>query len=129
MVLETTLEQILSFVGHDGSEIWFPEFPEPLCRRSFHIQEMIHFALQRNFLVVPLEPIPISQARDKWKPLPEIDIREFLHKNKGVLTGETITGAKHAIAWNDYGPSDPGNLIKDISEFSVECFWLITKRI
>lgn len=43
------------YLGHDGSEIVWPELPEPQCRRGFHIQEMVDLAYKLGRLLVPIE--------------------------------------------------------------------------
>ena len=48
MALDMPVADLLAAIGHDGSEIVFPSLPEPLCRRCFHIQELIQVALSRG---------------------------------------------------------------------------------
>ena len=45
MALDMPVADLLAAIGHDGSEIVFPSLPEPLCRRCFHIQELIQVCL------------------------------------------------------------------------------------
>lgn len=59
---EINLDTMIDIIGHDGSEIVFKDFKEPMCRRGFHINELQYCALSygcglivfsRNIAVVP----------------------------------------------------------------------------
>jgi hypothetical protein len=61
MVLDIPVAHLLTEIGHDGSEIIYPELLEPAGRRGFHIQELIEPCLWRNFAVTPIEIFPVSE--------------------------------------------------------------------
>src|SRR5260221_108718 len=60
MVLDISVKEVITEIGHDGSEIVYPNLEEPKCRRAFHIQELIDFAISIGVSVVPIEPLPSS---------------------------------------------------------------------
>ena len=64
MALDMPVADLLAAIGHDGSEIAFPSLPEPLCRRCFHIQELVQVALARGFAATPVELFPVLQPTE-----------------------------------------------------------------
>ena len=61
MCLETTTKLLCTELGHDGSKIIFPRLAEPMCRRGFHSQELIHLAWNHGYCVTPFELFPAIQ--------------------------------------------------------------------
>lgn len=133
MALYHPVESIISLACHDGSEIAWPQFPEPLCRRGFHIQEMI-FIAWRYFsrTVTPFEAIPLLQCRDGQPidvptlPEPKWRMPELMQHNIGVITGATLDGRAHAVAWDGEKILDPRNgTTYSLDGFLLETFWMI----
>ena len=58
MVLRVPVQELIDRLGHDGSQIVFPDLEEPMCRRGFHSQELMDLALQWGFIVSPVELFP-----------------------------------------------------------------------
>lgn len=132
MVLDVPVLSILEIVKHDGSEIYWPELPEPNCRRGFHIQEMIDVCYLLGALVTPFQARPTSiSAGANFLRIPqtfvspEERITRALTK-KGILIGETLDGQKHAVAWDGERVFDPAGGISDIALFQIETFWMVT---
>ena len=67
MALNLTLEEFINQIGHDGSEIWFPELFEPLCRKGFPFPECIQICLLNGLNVTPVD----------FKPHCLVDIDHF----------------------------------------------------
>ena len=65
MALHVPVQELIQEIGHDGSEIVFPELEEPMRRRGFHSQELIYAAWKRGFTVTPIELMPVI-APDAW---------------------------------------------------------------
>ena len=40
MILDVDVNELIRKIGHDGSEILWPNLEEPYCRRAFHIEEI-----------------------------------------------------------------------------------------
>ena len=59
MVLGLPLSVIFDEIGHDGSQIVKPELPEPMCRRGFHPQELIHLCLNHGHAATRVELYPV----------------------------------------------------------------------
>ena len=62
MALRFPVQQLIEELGHDGSEIIFPDLPEPMCRRGFHAQELILAAWRHDFACTPLELFPQTRS-------------------------------------------------------------------
>lgn len=58
IVLREDPKTLIEEIGHDGSNILWPTLPEPHCRQSFHLQEMIDCCFRRNLLVMQVEAVP-----------------------------------------------------------------------
>lgn len=92
---------IIDELGHNGSEIVFPDLPEPLCRRGFDPRELVYYCFKRGINVTELDAKLMRQGAngniftiDKSE-----ELTSLLPKNKGVLTG-SFMGRFHAVAWN-----------------------------
>jgi len=139
MALDMPVAELLAAIGHDGSEIVFPNLPEPLCRRCFHIQELIHVALARRIAVTPVELFPVLQPSeaapfrttvlypdDNWRRF-----AETIRASRGVIDG---TGARHGhmVAYDHGRIYDPRGPVYDYSrpaceshQFYTRCIWRI----
>ena len=106
MTLHVPVQQLVDDLGHDGSEIVFPELPEPMCRRGFHSQELIHLAWRYGFTVTPFELYPTirpttgegvvtvtfdGSEQNNWRRF--IDT---IHRATGILEGRGAT-CHHAV--------------------------------
>lgn len=110
MVLRMPVQDIFKAIGHDGTEIVWPDLPEPFNRRGFHIQELTFFCLGLGFTVTQFDAVPCSKPMPaneeciKAEPyiLPEDWESRFelaLGTGDGVIVGTNIIGRYHAVAW------------------------------
>jgi hypothetical protein len=132
MALYTSVHEVIAKAGHDGSEIAWPQFPEPLCRRGFHIQEMIFIAWRHySRTVTPFEALPMLRSCDgdpidvPSLPEPHWRMPEVMANASGVVTGTTINGQPHAVAWDGEIILDPNGTTYSIDKFRLECFWML----
>lgn len=65
IVTKTSVDDIIKFCGHDGSELVWPEYGD-LGRLGFHTQEMIRYCLTIGYSVTALTQNFVSQ-RDNSK--------------------------------------------------------------
>lgn len=108
MACRTNVNVFMSLVGHDGSDIMFPDLDDPLCRRSFHIQECIWAAMDCGFRPVEHQFKPragVSETRSYTLDYTD-RIREHMNGNCGVLLGMGVK-YPHAAAWNGTEILDP----------------------
>lgn len=125
---EAAFEQILKYLDHDGSEIAFPELPEPVKRKAFHIEEMQYLCSMLDFALVPYYPGLHRIAHDSLSML-TLDFQDkfnwTLLLNDGLLTGK-INNQDHCVAWNAkerliYDPAGRTYALDD--SFAIDCFY------
>jgi hypothetical protein len=134
MALDTPVAGLLAAIGHDGSEIVFPSLAEPLCRRGFHIQELIHPTLSRGFALTPVELFPVLQPTEigpfhKTVLYPDSNWRRFektIRTSRGVIDG---TGARcgHMVAYDHGRIFDPKGPVYDYSRLACEAHQFYTR--
>lgn len=129
IVLNEPVDKIISDIGHDGSEIIFPDLTEPYRRKAFHIQELIDICILRDICVVQVEQQPISEALGHRYLLPTYlpRLEYYTQRFTGVLTGLGPTGRPHAVAWDRNKIYDPTGFEYDIDMFNINMFLLTVK--
>ena len=134
MALDMPVADLLAAIGHDGSEIIFPSLPDPLCRRCFHVQELIQVALARGLAVTPVELFPVLQPTEagpfhKTVLYPDNNWQRFektIRASLGVIAG---TGARlgHTVAYDHGRIYDPRGPIYDYSRLACEAHQFYTR--
>ena len=133
MAQDIPVADLLAALGHDGSEIVFPSLPEPLCRRCFHIQELVQVVLARGFAATPVELFPVLQpteagphrialyADNNWRRF-----EEAIRAGRGVIDG---TGARHGhtVAYDHGRIFDPKGSVYDYSRLACEAHQFYTR--
>jgi hypothetical protein len=108
IVLDLPLSDIFREIGHDGSQIMWPDLLEPTCRRAFHPQELIHVCLSHGHAATRIELFPvlcptpnggkhiIDYPDDNW-----VRFTRVIDLSRGVIEG---VGQRcgHAVAY-EYG--------------------------
>lgn len=122
---------IVNAIGHDGSEIVWPEQPEPYCRRAFHPQELIYLGDRFGFVTTTYEPQPnlISGA----KPYPIIlhdAFMKVLESSDGVIVGNRKDGGRHAVAWVKGEVIDCNviNRVETLEDLEIQAFYRIKSK-
>lgn len=101
MLLGREPREIIEAIGHDGSEICFPDKEPPENRRAFHAQEIVDVALA-NFET----PIFIMKQPDELPVHPD-RFSNYLASAPGILLGVGQVGSPHAVAWDGERIWDP----------------------
>jgi hypothetical protein len=129
MATGISVETIIEAVGHDGSEIIYPDLDEPYCRRSFHIQEMINVCMLSNIGVIPIQTNPVSYVDSEHiYNLPDMRIMDwYTNLYSGVMVGLGLQGRPHAIAWDKKLVHDSNGLVYSLDKFRIETFFITTK--
>ncbi len=141
MALDVPLEAIFKEIGHDGSNIAWPYLPEPVCRRGFHPQELVHVCLNRGYAATLVELCPVLRALPEG---PESAIHypangnwtrftQIINHSRGVLAGNG-SRCGHAVAY-EYGHIfDPDGCEYDYSReacerrnFYASCLWRLDR--
>jgi hypothetical protein len=104
-VMEWSLEDLITQIGHDGSEITHAGLPDPLCRRGFHPQEIIKVLIQYEMAVTRIElhptAVPQMNAGEKQFDTGGWDwYLENLLTSYGIIDCRTSVGTGHAMAYH-----------------------------
>jgi len=126
MLLDTTIQELITKIGHDGSEVVFPELEGPMQRRGFHIQEIIPIVLEYGYAMVPIEMEPISTPNgiNQFK-IPKVNINKYMINRPGILLGKNVKSLWwHAVAWDGTLMYDPGGRVGYFNDFQIYTFWM-----
>lgn len=131
IALDTPVRQLFAEIGHDGSELVFPQLEEPYSRRAFSPQELIDPCLRRGYCPLLVEAVPIYGDFEKGQLMevsfPELygdRLARYMLRFIGVLTGEKDNNP-HAVAWDRTSCYDPNGLIYSSKDFSIREFWAL----
>jgi hypothetical protein len=132
MAIGRSVDDILQLLGHDGSDRQWPDLSEPLCRRSFHIQELVKLAWNLGYAMTPIEAYSRMTPLSLQRPLfidNSVFFDEIVSTTRGVITGHTTIG--HATAYDHGLICDPRGMtyrLQDNTDFSAESVWILTER-
>lgn len=130
-LFDVSEQELLEKLGHDGSQIIWPNLPDPLCRRAFHPQEFIRVGLEYGIAVIGIERTSYSAPTYEAEPMARNflpPLHYYLEHFDGVLTGTCLTrDVRHAVIWKNRSLIDPVNVCKSVDKFDPEMFW-ITKK-
>ena len=140
MVMDCSIEDLEELIGHDGSEIIFPEYREPGNRKGFHMQEVIDVALRMGFTVTPIEVLPRQCVFEDGAGTytiftdeeAEKRLRNHFSKGSGIIIGQRRSGLCHAVAWDHntqtiYDPNGRTYTLDNIKNFDIKIFWRFDK--
>jgi hypothetical protein len=105
MAIGDDVKDMMEAIGHDGSEIIFPDLPEPMSRRGHHVQECIRVAMRFGYYSTPIELLPATASKGCAQVFQLPDCRDLfdtkIRTSRGVLE---CTGRRfdHAVAFG-YG--------------------------
>lgn len=105
MLTGLSLAVLRETIGHDGSEVIWPDMPEPYGRIAFDMQELTDAALAHGFGLIRIVGNPLSTSHMSKPPTPvypeafEERFEHYLNKFSGILTGTNAKGG-HAVAWD-----------------------------
>lgn len=105
MVAGTSVQHVLFYLGHDGSEIVHSGVGDPGCRRSFAINELILYMVENSWSVTPIMCRYLNGPRGSestYETTINLDkIVELMKHYSGVVVGYMQrSGSSHAVAWD-----------------------------
>lgn len=108
MLLDEDVEKLINLIGHDGSEIWFPDQSEPLNRRGHSTIEAVEVALTlgKALIEIPVNPGVYNEGNmSEYKTIyagDEIEprLKYYLKNYNAIIVGKTTRFSMHAAAWN-----------------------------
>jgi hypothetical protein len=120
MVIGVPVAELMSQIGHDGLAVKFPEQTGANRYLGYHIQELTWALMEREYAVVPFEPMPVTRSGDvthHYGPNPFFEYAMMAFS--GVLCGRSARATEHAVAWSaiDKRSTDPrtGSTMPDIN--------------
>ena len=128
MTLNVPVADLVSQLGHDGSEIVFPSLAEPMCRRGFHSQELIHLAWQHGFTVTAFSLFPAVAPSFGNEPKVTVifdgsednnwaRFTDILNATEGILEGDSGK-CQHAVHYRHGEIFDPDGGQYDGGQYS-----------
>lgn len=124
---------LITAIGHDGSQIIWPEEPEPYCRRAFHPQELIYLGPRFGFVTTTYEPQPALISGEKPYIITALHqaFEKIIKSNDGVVTGYRRDGARHAVAWikGEVIDCNRGHeRVESLEDFDIQTFYGIKSK-
>jgi len=117
MLLNQDVDQMIAEVGHDGSEILWPDLPEPMCRRGHMIHELIDLCWNHGYALATIIALPGMlpyNEIDSSKAITVMDdekayarIRRYMDGRAGMVVGQYAPNRPHAVAWDGERIYDP----------------------
>lgn len=137
MVMDEPVQDLIMRIGHDGSEIVFPDLPEPMCRAGFASQEIVDAALAAGWSMTPIEAKPqcTPNGPDVRDVFPKFKERmdDYFKRYSGLVEGERYDGRYwHNVAWDCerqvwLDPAGP-TLPKERPPIKVAKLWVFMKN-
>jgi len=139
MAFDYEIEEVIKWIGHDGSEVVHPGLKPPACFKGFHMQEIIDLGFLTGLSMTCIEAKP-SQTPDgehihditKWGTFWFNCVQRFefyVDNNKGILIGKARK-FWHAVAFEKGIIFDPRGRIYPYGdcELFVESLWIVTRN-
>lgn len=128
MAMNTELSTLIDLIGHDGSDI-INDYPEPYCRRSFHIQEILPavLTLGYNCTIIESKPTFVIPYGDSQPEVLNINhIPEIMDKYPGIICG-MWTKRSHAAYHKNGIIYDPNGYSYPLGfrHIDIECYMII----
>lgn len=120
------LATLLECIGHDGSEIIFPDLSDPYRRRGFHSQEVIRALVSFGFLFATFEfqPVGFLDETHHYQIEEEEAVLELMADSIGVVAGTVVSsGNLHAVAWDGTHCYDPMGFIYPLDLYKIQVFY------
>lgn len=134
MALGIPVKELISEIGHDGTEIIWPKLEGNMQLRGHHIDEIIDVCLKKGVHLVNITYEPsvspwIGDVEPK-QVLFEARFWDHIRENKSVIVGEIPSGYGHAVACDGKQIYDPRGRVLTIDRHkeifkSIEQAWLV----
>lgn len=114
--LALPFDELISKIGHDGSEIIKPELDDPLCRRAFMLPEVVNACLKMGKPLLTIETrSPLTIDKDLIM-LSKDQVDLFLYD--ALLYG-TVNEQAHAVHCQKRWIYDPNGTSYSVEEFDI----------
>jgi hypothetical protein len=139
MVMGVPVNKIIEHIGHDGSEVVFPDLPFPICYAGFSLSEIIDVAiLQYGWSVTNIvaRPTLTNDGKETRELFSEDKIKtrmdHYFDLFSGIVAGYRRDGRwYHNVAWDHvsqqwFDPSGPV-LPRATAPIDIAEFWIFQK--
>ena len=126
MCFNIPILELFKLLGHDGSEIIWPDLEEPLCHRGHHLQELIDAGIHLNYatMYVERENVLMHPTKDDFIIIqPKLTIESYFDRFPGVILG-IFNKIRHAVAYEKgiiYNPNGQVSEYKRDFEILAYC--------
>ena len=139
MALDKPVEEIIKAIGHDGSEVYWPELESHWANRAFHVQELVDYCFWNEIAVVCIDAMPCFNHFDSRAVAKEVKylsgleyadrLERYLKSYFGVLVGTTNFNSGHAVAWDGENVFNPRGAIESLenANFNIMSFYILGK--
>lgn len=133
MAVRVQVADMLDMIGHDGSEVVWPDLSDPHCRRGHHTQECLAASLMFGYAFTPMLPTLVSAPSLHVEPyftetILGVPTNErfdaTVNHFTGVLCGQTNSGAGHAVAFDAGRIYDPDGFIYPYGDINFQPYQL-----
>lgn len=136
MVLDVSVKDIISAIGHDGMEIVNPSRPDNERYRSVHIQEIIDCFILRGFGLMPIERVcsigyEFGGNIDVYGSRSDKRFKGYMHGREGIMIGSSKyrPNEPHSWAWDGKNCYDPNGFIADLDDYIIREAWMKVELI
>jgi len=121
-----TPKEVIEEIGHDGTEVWFPEAKGQSQKRSFHIRELQDLCMSRGLALAEIDMVPfLSPDPNKFEPHtlwpPDECFTRFaqaIKKEPALIVSRTDSGTGHLAAWDGEQILDPNGFRSTIEDYN-----------
>jgi hypothetical protein len=131
ILLEVNPSEIVKYIGHDGSQIIWPELEVPKNGRGFSIQELQDYLHNKHKkLLAPIDAMPGLRPTVEhstyfitFPSTREWRFHTYQNRYDGILTGTNHRGNMHAWAVKSGKIIDPAGKCRDPKPLT---FWILS---
>jgi hypothetical protein len=105
MLAGVSVEKVFETIGHDGSQILWPQYDDPFRRQSFCDNEIVFAAFEFGIGLVELSEKVKYHPYGEEEGAIDVDIDDqktvdLLSRYDALVLGVGTSGVPHAVAWN-----------------------------
>jgi hypothetical protein len=137
MAFDCSPEDIIKRLGHDGTEVAFPEQEGQKQLRGIHIQELIDVAYDLGIILLQVELFPTIAPNRESAPKIIWDRSVCSRRFVGYLQSRDAliyckrgsSSPEHMVAWNSTEQKiyDPHGFIKPLADYVIGAAWLVVR--
>lgn len=130
-------DSLVAEIGHDGSEVLWPEYTDQRKTKGFSLPEIQTCFWMRNKMLAPIFVYPMLAPGDDakvmhlWSQDYAVErCKAMTAGRKAILIGQLPSGIRHAIVYDEsvYIDCRIGSATKDIpTDFAVQEIYLVCK--